>query len=125
MSDHVRLDKWLWAARFFKTRALAKAAIEGGKVHCDGSKTKVSKQLVVGTTLDIRQGFAIKTITVEALSDKRGSASDAQHLYTETLENIQKREKETRLRKINKASTPNPTKPNKKERRQIIAFKQQ
>ena len=125
MADQVRLDKWLWAARFFKTRTLAKAAIEGGKVHCNGARVKVSKPLTTGTKLDIRQGFSIKTVVVEALSDKRGPASDAERLYTETPESIQKREKEAHLRKINKASRPNPQKPNKKERRKIIAFKQQ
>jgi len=125
MADQVRLDKWLWAARFFKTRTLAKAAIEGGKVHCNGARVKSSKPLTVGTTHDIRQGFAIKAVIVEALSDKRGPASDAERLYTETPESIQKRETEAHLRKINKTSMPNPQKPNKKERRKIIAFKQQ
>lgn len=125
MADDVRLDKWLWAARFFKTRQLAKDAIEGGKVHYNGARSKVSKKVEIGATLTIRQGYAEKIVTVIDLSDKRGSASIAQTLYNETTDSIEKREHETMLRKLNKATLPNPTKPNKKERRQIISFKHQ
>ena len=125
MADDIRLDKWLWAARFFKTRQLAKAAIEGGKVHYNGARSKVSKKVEIGAKLSIRQGFAEKTVTVLALSDTRGAASIAQTLYSESSESIEKRENEMLLRKLNKATLPNPTKPNKKERRQIISFKHQ
>ncbi len=125
MTDDVRLDKWLWAARFFKTRQLAKDAIEGGKVHYNGARSKVSKKVEIGATLTIRQGYAEKIVTVIDLSDKRGSASIAQTLYNETTDSIEKREHQTMLRKLNKATLPNPTKPNKKERRQIISFKHQ
>ncbi|WP_192483903.1 MULTISPECIES: ribosome-associated heat shock protein Hsp15 [Cysteiniphilum] len=125
MADDVRLDKWLWAARFFKTRQLAKDAIEGGKVHYNGARSKVSKKVEIGATLTIRQGYAEKIVTVIGLSDKRGAASIAQTLYNETTDSIEKREHETMLRKLNKATLPNPTKPNKKERRQIISFKHQ
>lgn len=125
MADDVRLDKWLWAARFFKTRQLAKDAIEGGKVHYNGARSKVSKKVEIGATLTIRQGYAEKTVTVISLSDKRGSASIAQTLYNETTDSIEKREHDTMLRKLNKATLTNPTKPNKKERRQIMSFKHQ
>lgn len=125
MADDVRLDKWLWAARFFKTRQLAKDAIEGGKVHYNGARSKVSKKVEIGATLTIRQGYAEKTITVIGLSDTRGAASIAQTLYNETTDSIAKREHGTMLRKLNKATLPNPTKPNKKERRQIMSFKHQ
>ncbi|WP_119344649.1 ribosome-associated heat shock protein Hsp15 [Facilibium subflavum] len=123
MESDVRLDKWLWAARFFKTRQLAKQAIEGGKVHYNGARSKVSKKVEIGARLQIKQGLDEKTIIVAALSDKRGPAAQAQKLYTETEKSIQKRESEAKLRQLNKANLPNPTKPTKKERRQIIAFK--
>lgn len=82
--NQVRLDKWLWAARFFKTRALAKAAIEGGKVHCDGVRGKPSRQVQLGMSIKIRQGFAEKTVIVEGLSEQRGPAKVAETLYRET-----------------------------------------
>ena len=85
--DKVRIDKWLWAARFFKTRALAKTAIENGRVLIEESKplkTKPSRMLERGVTLKIRQGFDEKTVVVEALSDQRRGASEAQLLYRET-----------------------------------------
>ncbi|WP_116963152.1 ribosome-associated heat shock protein Hsp15 [Fastidiosibacter lacustris] len=123
MSNDVRLDKWLWAARFFKTRQLAKEAIDGGKVHYNGARSKVSKKVEIGATLDIRQGFYNKTVIVEALSNIRESASIAQKLYIETQESMNKRSYEEELRKLNQASIPNPTKPTKKERRKIISFK--
>ena len=72
----VRLDKWLWAARFYKTRSMAKQAIEGGKVHCNGARTKSSRDIEIGSVLEIRQGWDEKTVTVTALSDKQiGRAS--------------------------------------------------
>jgi ribosome-associated heat shock protein Hsp15 len=117
----VRLDKWLWAARFYKTRALAKKAIEGGKVHFQGQKTKVSKTVNIGDTYEIQQSHIKKTIVVEALDEVRKSATEAQKLYTETPESIEKREKEALLRKT--ASLQSHEKPTKKQRRQIIGFK--
>ncbi len=125
MTDDIRLDKWLWAARFFKTRQLAKEAIEGGKVHYNGARSKVSKKVEIGATLSIRQAQGEKIIIVLGLSDTRGPAGIAQTLYRETDESIAKREHEALLRKLNKATLPNPTKPNKKERRQIMSFKHQ
>jgi ribosome-associated heat shock protein Hsp15 len=80
--DKVRIDKWLWAARFFKTRALAKNAIENGKVHINGQKPKPSRMLDVGETLTVRQGYDEKILEVVALSDQRRGAPDAQKLYT-------------------------------------------
>ncbi|MED7789211.1 S4 domain-containing protein [Francisella sp. 19X1-34] len=117
----VRLDKWLWAARFYKTRALAKKAIEGGKVHFQGHKTKVSKTVNIGDIYQVQQSHIKKTIVVEALDEVRKSATEAQKLYTETTESIEKREKETLLRKT--ASLQSHEKPTKKQRRQIIGFK--
>ena len=74
----VRLDKWLWAARFFKSRSLAKAAIDGGKVQLDGQRVKVSKEVVVGDILQIRQGWDEKVVLVKQLSEQRRSAPQAQ-----------------------------------------------
>lgn len=117
----VRLDKWLWAARFYKTRALAKKAIEGGKVHFQGQKTKVSKTVNIGDIYQVQQSHIKKTIVVEALDEIRKSATEAQKLYTETAESIEKREKKANLRKT--ANLLSPEKPTKKQRRQIIGFK--
>lgn len=125
MTDEVRLDKWLWAARFYKTRQIAKAAIEGGKVHYNGLRSKVGKKVDIGARLTIRQGSQEKTVIVEGLSARRGPAKEAQMLYKETVESIQKREQAAKLRKLESASVPNPHKPSKKARRKIIAFKQQ
>lgn len=118
---NVRLDKWLWAARFYKTRALAKKAIEGGKVHFQGQKTKVSKTVSIGDEYQIQQSHIKKTVVVEALDEIRKSATEAQKLYKETPESIEKRGKEATIRKT--ANLQSPEKPTKKQRRQIIGFK--
>lgn len=124
--NKVRADKWLWAARFFRTRTLAKEAIEGGKVHMNGQKIKTSKELQVGDTLTIRQGHANvqeqKTIIIKALSDNRGSATIAQTLYDETDESIATREFFAEQRKLQNLARPS-TKPDKKQRRDIEKFK--
>ncbi len=120
----VRLDKWLWAARFFKTRSLAKQAIEGGKVHYNGARCKVSKDVEVEAKLTIRQGYDERIVIVRALSDQRRGAPEAQQLYQETPESIQQREARAAQRK---AFGPGADliKPNKKQRRQIHRFKTQ
>ncbi|OBX51867.1 RNA-binding S4 domain-containing protein [Moraxella nonliquefaciens] len=124
--NKVRADKWLWAARFFRTRTLAKEAIEGGKVHMNGQKIKTSKELHVGDILTIRQGHASiqeqKTIIIKALSDNRGSAAIAQTLYDETDESISTREFFAHQRKLQNLARPS-TKPDKKQRRDIKKFK--
>lgn len=124
--NKVRADKWLWAARFFRTRTLAKEAIEGGKVHMNGQKIKTSKELHVGDILTIRQGHAStqeqKTIIIKALSDNRGSATIAQTLYDETDESIATREFFTHQRQLQNLARPS-TKPDKKQRRDIKKFK--
>lgn len=124
--NKVRADKWLWAARFFRTRTLAKEAIEGGKVHMNGQKIKTSKELQVGDALTIRQGHASvqeqKTIIIKALSDNRGNATIAQTLYDETDESIATREFFAEQRKLQNLARPS-TKPDKKQRRDIEKFK--
>ena len=122
----IRLDKWLWAARFYKTRSLAKAAIEGGKVHYEGQRTKVSKLVEIGATLKVRQGFDEKVIIVKALSDQRRGAPEAQLLYEKTPQSIKDRMDKAAQRPINKSFMQTPDhKPNKKERRDLARFKQQ
>lgn len=120
----VRLDKWLWAARFFKTRSLAKAAIEGGKVQLDGSRVKVSREVRVGDRLRVRQGWDEKEITVLAVSDQRRGASEAHALYEESADSVQRRENAAAARKAAGGMLERPVrKPNKKERRQIHRFR--
>ncbi len=121
----LRLDKWLWAARFFKTRSLAKAAIEGGKVHLDGSRVKVSREISAGDRLQIRQGWDERTVIVTALSDQRRGAPEAQALYEETAESREKREAEAAARKAAGGMLDRPPgRPSKKQRRQIHRFRE-
>ncbi len=122
-TEPVRLDKWLWAARFFKTRSLAAEAINGGKVHLNGARVKPAKTLTVNDHLRIRRGNDEYVVTVQALSTRRGPASQATLLYQETDDSIHRREQQQEMRRLNKMAHPLPTKrPNKKERRQIVRF---
>ncbi|WP_339489495.1 RNA-binding S4 domain-containing protein [Pseudomonas sp. EL_65y_Pfl2_R95] len=121
--DKVRLDKWLWAARFFKTRALAKAAIEGGKIHHRGERCKPSKEPKVGDELVIRNGFDERTIIVQALSVVRRGAPEAQALYSETADSIERREKAAAQRKAGALGMQTDGRPSKKQRRQIHQFR--
>ena len=123
-AQKLRLDKWLWAARFFKTRSLAKAAIEGGKVHLGGQRVKVSKEICVGDTLQIRQGWDERTVIVRGLSAQRRGAPEAQSLYEETATSIEKRTAEAAARKAAGGMVERPAgRPSKKQRRQIHRFK--
>lgn len=121
--EKVRIDKWLWAARFFKTRNLAKQAIEGGKVQCDGQKVKASKEITQQTLLSIRQGWDMKEILVIALSDQRRGAPEAALLYEETEASKLKREEIASQRKTMSAGMMTEGRPSKKQRRQIHRFK--
>ena len=120
----VRLDKWLWAARFFKTRNLAKQAIEGGHVHCNGCRVKPSKEVAVGNELRIQQGWDSKTVTITGLSSQRGPASTAQQLYRESQESIEARALAAERRRMS-GGPPTGKRPDKKQRRQIHRFKQE
>ena len=126
MSEHkLRIDKWLWAARFFKTHSLAKTAIEGGKVQLDGQRIKVSKEITVGDRLLIRQGWDLQEVIVDALSDQRRGAPEARQLYTETEASVARRESETEARKAAGGMIERPLhRPTKKQRRQIHRFKE-
>lgn len=124
MSDQVRIDKWLWAARFFKTRAVARAAIEGGKVQHNDNRVKPSKVLKLGDELRVLRGEDEFHITVQGLSDKRGPAEQARQLYEESTESIQQREARAEQRRLQRSLDARPERrPNKRERRQISRFK--
>ena len=121
-AQSMRIDKWVWAARFFKTRSIAKNAIEGGKVHIDGERVKVSREVRVGMQLTIAQGLEKKTVVIKALSDVRGPAPVAQLLYDETPESIEKRELLASQRKMHNLARPDH-RPSKKDRRDISKFR--
>ncbi|MFJ5336085.1 ribosome-associated heat shock protein Hsp15 [Pectobacterium brasiliense] len=122
--DAVRLDKWLWAARFYKTRAIAREMIDGGKVHYNGQRGKPSKQVELNAEIKLRQGNDERTVVILAVSGQRRSATEAQALYQETTASIEKREKLAQARKMNALTMPHPDRrPDKKERRDLIKFK--
>lgn len=119
----VRVDKWLWAARFFKTRAKAKEAIDGGKVDINGTRAKPSKELQIGDELSITQGWDEKVVVVDGLSDRRGSATIAQTLYSETEDSIARREMIAEQRRAAGGQVRSEGRPGKKDRRQIHQFR--
>lgn len=126
-NDGIRLDKWLWAARFYKTRSIARNIVDGGKVHYNGQRAKPSKLVEVGAEVKLRQGNNEEIVVViEILSDQRRGAPVAQTLYKETESSIKQREENAKLRKLNSLGSPHPDKrPDKKQRRDIMRFKQQ
>ena len=122
----VRLDKWLWAARFYKTRSIARNMVDGGKVHYNGQRSKPSKIVELGATILLRQGNEEKTVIIEKISDQRRGAPEAQLLYRETEDSLLKREDNAQKRKLNTLYSPSPERrPDKKQRRDIIKFKNQ
>ena len=124
--DRLRVDKWLWAARFFKTRSIAKTAIEGGKVHLDGQRVKVSREITVGETLVIKQGWDENEVVVLGLSAQRGPAPVARELYEETAASIDKREREAQARKAAGGAVARPTqKPGKHQRKALERLRKQ
>lgn len=124
-TEAVRLDKWLWAARFYKTRSIARNMVDGGKVHYNGQRSKPSKAVELGAIITLRQGHEEKTVVIEKISDQRRRAPEAQLLYSETAESINKREENATRRKLH-AHNPSPDRrPDKKQRRDIIKFKHQ
>lgn len=119
----VRLDKWLWAARFFKTRAMASEAVSGGRVHLAGQRVKPSRPVKVDDCFEISRGQDRLEIIVLKLSERRGSATIAQTLYQETGTSIQRREHEVEQRKLAAMQRPlSERRPNKQERRRIRQF---
>lgn len=125
MRSKVRVDKWLWAARFFKTRTLAKTAIEGGKVQIDGQRVKVSREVAPGDVLRVRQGWDEREVVVAAVSDQRRAAPIAQTLYEETQESIERRSRAAEARKAAGAISRPTQKPGKHERKALERLRKQ
>lgn len=122
----VRLDKWLWAARFCKTRALAREMIQAGKVHYNGQRSKPSKPVELGAVIRVPAGYDVKEVEVLQVSDQRKGAPIAQQMYSETPASLAQREKNAEARKLSAFHSPRPeSRPDKKQRRQIIQFKNQ
>ncbi|SES72869.1 ribosome-associated heat shock protein Hsp15 [Thorsellia anophelis] len=118
----VRLDKWLWAARFYKTRAIAREMIEGGKVHYNGYRAKPSRLVELDANIKLRQGLDEKEIIVKLISENRGPAAVAITFYEETEQSILRRQKMSEQRKLN-PPIHSHEKPTKKDRRAIVRFK--
>lgn len=119
-TDSVRIDKWLWAARFFKTRSMATDAVDGGKVRLNGERIKPARGVKTGDLLEIDNGSTEWEVQVEGLSDTRGSASVAQTLYTETERSIAERQKKAEQRKLfREPGEAIKGRPTKRDRRQI------
>jgi len=119
----VRLDKWLWAARFYKTRALASEAVNGGKVHLQGNRIKAARAVKLDDCFEIQRGYERFEVIVTGLSERRGSATEAQQLYRETEASQTRRADEAEKRKLAALSRPrSERRPDKKQRRQIHRF---
>ena len=120
--EKVRLDQWLWASRFYKTRSLSKTAINSGRVKVNGKSCKPSKEIVIGDEVLIRAKHSQKTVIVSFLSNIRQNATLASKLYVETEESIDTRLREQALKKSSFDLSVNSVKPNKKQRRQLDSF---
>lgn len=125
MSDKLRLDKWLWAARFYKTRSLAADDIDKGRVQVNAVLAKASRDLKVGDRIDLRQGPLTRTVLVRALSAVRGPASVAQGLYQETDESLARRERLAQERRLHPepASAIEQGRPTKRDRRHLADWR--
>ncbi len=122
----VRLDKWLWAARLFKTRSLARTAVQAGKVHYNGQRTKPSKVVELGATVKVPAGYDTKELVINEIVEQRRGAALIQDMYRETQSSVEQRERNAQARKLSAFHSPKPeTKPDKKQRRQIIELKHQ
>ena len=121
----VRLDRWLWAARFFKSRAQAKKAVEAGHVELNGRRAKPAKEVVPGDALSIRRGFAKSLVVVQAVAEQRRNAAFAQTLYRETEESVRARESEAAARRLQMVGLSSPDrKPDRRARQAIKKLKQ-
>ena len=119
----VRLDKWLWAARFFKTRVLASSAVTGGKVHLAGNRIKSSRKVKLDDCFEVQRGYERFEVIVTGLSERRGSANDAQELYRETDDSVARRIADAEKRKLAMMQRPHTSsRPDKKQRRKIRQF---
>jgi ribosome-associated heat shock protein Hsp15 len=126
IDNDVRIDKWLWAARFCKTRAIARELVQSGKVQYNKQRSKPSKVVELGATIQVPAGFDHKTVIVKEVHGQRRGAPQAQLMYEETEESIALREKNAAARRLSIFHSPRPeSRPDKKQRRQIIRFKHQ
>lgn len=124
MIESIRLDKFLWAARFAKTRSVARDLVQSGKVTVNGQKVKPAKTVQVGDLVKCPRGYDVYEIEILALSEQRRSVQEAAKLFQETTESQTKREAQAELRKLNALYNPHPdTKPDKKQRRDLLKFK--
>ncbi|TPV59094.1 ribosome-associated heat shock protein Hsp15 [Aestuariibacter sp. GS-14] len=122
----VRLDKWIWAARLAKTRAIARDLIQAGKVHYNGQKSKPGKIVEMGALIRVPAGWDVKEVQVTGIEEKRQPAKDAELMYSETPESVAKREQNQLARKMQTFHSPKPDhRPDKKQRRELIKFKHQ
>ena len=123
MSQSIRLDKWLWAARFFKTRVLATEAVNGGKVHLNDKRVKPGREVKVGDSLTIHRGGYTFEITVLGINKQRRPAKEAQLLYEESEASITAREEQAENQRLaNSGQVFSDHRPNKRERRHIVRF---
>ncbi|MDE0008964.1 MAG: S4 domain-containing protein [Gammaproteobacteria bacterium] len=124
-AEKARVDRWLWAARFFKTRTLAKAAVEGGKAHVNGARVKAARSIQAGDTLTISRGHEEREVIVTAVATRRGSATEAAKLYRETAESVERRTENDARRRMERAGLKVPrTRPTTRQRRQLAELKQ-
>jgi len=124
MNSSVRLDKWLWAARFFKTRSVAREAVSGGKVHLNGNRAKPGRSLNIGDVLRIQRGDDEYIINVVELGQRRGPAVVAQTFYAETEESLLKRQQLAEQRKLeHEQHAKRERRPDKRQRRRLVRFK--
>jgi ribosome-associated heat shock protein Hsp15 len=122
-TESIRLDKWLWAARFFKTRSMATQAVNGGKVHINGNRTKAAHDVKIGDRLNISIGPVEFHVTVLGVAKFRRPAPEARLLYVESEESIKAREEQRELRRLAGAGFTAPaSKPGKRDRRKILSF---
>lgn len=124
-ADTLRIDKWLWAARFFRSRSLAQTAVENGRVLLGGQRVKLSRQLRAGDLLTIRIGDDERTVIVRGIDDRRGPAPQAQLLYEETAESIERREARRQQRRVfvEPGESIEGGRPTKRDRRQLAQFR--
>ncbi len=122
----LRIDKWLWAARFFKTRSLASEAVAGGRVHVERERVKASRPVKVGDRVMVSRGSTLMEVVVQGISERRGSATDAAKLYAETDESRERRERESEQRRLARQLVAAPERrPDKKERRQLARIRRE
>jgi ribosome-associated heat shock protein Hsp15 len=125
MNDSIRIDKWLWCSRFFKARALATEAVNGGKVHLNGLRVKAGRLVKTGDTLSIQKDGNLYEVTITRINKTRRPAKEASLCYQESEQSRLKREQEQKMKKLAAATRPVPQrKPGKREREQLRQFKQ-